>query len=179
MISGLVGRNVWFFCMVFQASQSNQVSYSDAQKDDFFGVEPLTFEQASLLRQSHKDLPLTTMVLAQLIFGLVLACVVWVLSGQSRLGWSVFYGALAVVVPAAFFARALTRRSKASSPGGAMAALVVWEFLKVILTVAMLFAAPRLVAGLDWLALVAGFVLTMKAYWFALGWHWVRRKQYQ
>jgi ATP synthase protein I len=32
----------------------------------------------------------------------------------------------------------------------------------------MLFAAPRLVAQLNWLALLAGFVVTMKASWLAM-----------
>lgn len=39
------------------------------------------------------------------------------------------------------------------------------------LTVAMLFAAPRLVEGLSWPALLVGLVLTMKMMWVA----WVAR----
>jgi ATP synthase protein I len=39
------------------------------------------------------------------------------------------------------------------------------------LTVAMLMAAPRLISQLSWLALLAGFVVTMKVYWVAL---WLR-----
>ena len=43
-----------------------------------------------------------------------------------------------------------------------------WEMVKIVLTVAMLAAAPRLVAQLSWLALLAGMVVTMKTYWIAL-----------
>ena len=40
--------------------------------------------------------------------------------------------------------------------------------VKVALTVAMLLLAPRLIVDLSWLALVAGFVVTMKVYWAAM-----------
>jgi len=36
------------------------------------------------------------------------------------------------------------------------------------LTVAMLFAAPRLVVNLNWPAMLVGLVLTMKVYWVVL-----------
>ncbi len=45
----------------------------------------------------------------------------------------------------------------------------VWEMAKVGLTVAMLFAAPRVVTDLSWPAMLAGLVVTMKVYWLALG----------
>jgi len=44
----------------------------------------------------------------------------------------------------------------------------VWELVKIAVTIAMLFAAPRLVGALSWLALLAGFVVTIKVYWVAL-----------
>ena len=34
----------------------------------------------------------------------------------------------------------------------------------------MLAAAPRVVTDLNWLALLAGMVVTMKTYWIALKW---------
>jgi ATP synthase protein I len=48
--------------------------------------------------------------------------------------------------------------------------------VKVVLTVAMLFAAPGLIPDLNWLALLAGFVVTMKVYWVAMWLHSVRKK---
>ncbi len=50
----------------------------------------------------------------------------------------------------------------------------MWEMVKIGLTVAMLIAAPRLVLDLSWLAMLAGFVVTMKVYWLAMWLRWVR-----
>lgn len=50
---------------------------------------------------------------------------------------------------------------------GSLAAVVFWEGVKVLLSVAMLALAPLLVAHLNWLALVAGLVLVLKVYWLA------------
>jgi ATP synthase protein I len=44
----------------------------------------------------------------------------------------------------------------------------VWELVKVVLTVALLLVAPRVVVDLNWLALVAGFVVTIKMYWLVM-----------
>lgn len=43
-----------------------------------------------------------------------------------------------------------------------------WEIAKIVLTVALLAAAPRLVPDLSWMALLIGMVITMKTYWAAL-----------
>lgn len=40
--------------------------------------------------------------------------------------------------------------------------------IKIALTVALLAAAPWLIGGLVWLAMVAGVVVAMKMYWVAL-----------
>ncbi len=52
----------------------------------------------------------------------------------------------------------------------ALAGLFVWELVKVVLTVVLLAAAPKVISELSWLALLAGFVVTMKVYWLA--WYW-------
>ena len=80
----------------------------------------------------------------------------------------VFAVILAVVIPAALFVRGL--RSQFSSMNAATAAFgfFVWEAIKIAVSVGMLFAAPRLVADLDWLALLIGLVVTLKVYWVAL-----------
>jgi ATP synthase protein I len=59
-------------------------------------------------------------------------------------------------------ARALSR--------GAGSLFLFWELVKIALSVAVLAAAPRLVHGLNWLALLAGVVLATKMYWVALAW---------
>jgi ATP synthase protein I len=40
--------------------------------------------------------------------------------------------------------------------------------VKIGLTLAMLVAAPKLVLGLSWPAMLVGLVVTMKVYWVAL-----------
>jgi len=112
------------------------------------------------------------MVLAgQAVVGLLVALAAWALTGQPRMGWSAAYGALAVLIPAALFARGLSRQKAVADGNAAMLGFFVWELVKIALTVAMLFAAPRLIGDLSWLALLAGFVVTMKVYWLAM---WLR-----
>ena len=43
-----------------------------------------------------------------------------------------------------------------------------WELVKLVLCIAMLVAAPKLIPGLSWLALLAGLIVVMKTYWIAL-----------
>jgi len=130
--------------------------------------KPLTREEADKLRQITPMLSLWRVVLAQVGVGCVVAAVAWLMTGRASVVWSAGYGALAVVLPAAIFARGLSRQQSRLPGGAALAGFVVWEMVKVVLTVAMLLLAPRLIADLSWLALVAGFVVTMKVYWAAM-----------
>jgi ATP synthase protein I len=104
----------------------------------------------------------------QVVVGLVVALAAWALTGRQNVGWSAGYGALAVVIPAAVFARGLMGRMSSLNAGTAAFGFMLWEMVKIALTVAMLVAAPRLVSGLSWPALLVGLVLTMKVYWIAL-----------
>ena len=132
------------------------------------GFKPLTREEAEKIRQLNPSVSLWRVVAGQVGVGVLVMLVVWILTGQSRMAWSAGYGALAVVLPAALFARGLSRQKSAAQGSAALAGFFVWELVKIALTVAMLFAAPRLIAGLSWLALLAGFVVTMKVYWAAM-----------
>ena len=104
----------------------------------------------------------------QAVVGVLVALAAWLLSGQMPVAWSAGYGALAVVLPAALFARGMVRQNRVASAGAAMVGFFGWELVKIMLTVAMLAAAPKLVPQLSWLALLAGMVVTMKTYWIAL-----------
>lgn len=125
---------------------------------------PLTAEEARLLRERQPALSAWKVVAAQAGVGLLAALVAGVLSGRQEVGWSVAYGALAVAVPAAVFARALARRAAAGVFG---AGFLGWELVKIALTVALLLAAPRLVPGLSWLGLLGGVIVATKMYWVA------------
>ena len=62
----------------------------------------------------------------------------------------------------------MTRKSTSNNVLSAVSALLVWEMVKVALTLAMLFGAPWIVKNLSWPALMVGLVLTMKVHWLAL-----------
>jgi ATP synthase protein I len=47
---------------------------------------------------------------------------------------------------------------------------MLWEMVKIAVSVAMLWLAPTIVQPLSWPALLAGLVLCMKVYWIALLW---------
>ena len=135
----------------------------EAEDSDF---KPLTEQEAREWRKRHPSVSVWRIVGAQAVAGVLTALLAWGLTGQARSGWSAGYGALSVVMPAALFARGMAR--KRASAGAAMVGLFGWELVKIVLTVAMLAAAPRLVPGLSWLALLVGMVVTMKTYWVAL-----------
>jgi len=130
--------------------------------------KPLTREEARRLRVLSPALSLWKVVAGQAAVGVVVALLAWVLTGNVQMLWSAGYGALAVVLPAALFARGLSRQNSALHGNAALVGFFVWEGVKIGLTVAMLVAAPTLVEGLSWLALLAGFVVTMKVYWVAM-----------
>lgn len=136
---------------------------TEVEETDF---KPLTAEEAQEWRKRHKTLSVWRIVLAQVLVGAVAVLVAWLVSSKTLIAYSVAYGVLAVVIPSLVFARGLARGR--GSAGGAMVGLFGWELVKILLTVAMLVAAPRIVPGVSWLALLAGMVVTMKAYWIAL-----------
>lgn len=129
---------------------------------------PLTRDEAARLRESRPPVPAWQVLGCQLVVGGVVAGLAWAWSGEARMALSAFYGALAVVVPGAVFARGLSSKWSRLNPGTALAGFFVWEAVKVVLTVAMLLAAPQMIVQLNWLALLAGFVVTMKVYWVAV-----------
>jgi len=134
--------------------------------------KPLTAEEARQLSEKNPSVSPAKVVGIQVLVGLVVALAAWGLTGRENVGWSAGYGALAVVIPAALFARGLSRRLNLDNPQaramGAAFGFFLWEMVKIALTVAMLFAAPRLVVNLSWPAMLVGLVLTMKVYWVVL-----------
>jgi len=137
----------------------------DAEDSDF---KPLTAEQAQRFREANPESSPWWVVVAQVVAGLVVAGVAWVWTGRPQAGMSALYGALAVAIPAALFVRGAMRGSRADIQSAAMLRFFVWELIKLVLTIAFLAAAPWVVGGLSWLALLAGVVVALKMYWVAL-----------
>lgn len=102
--------------------------------------------------------------------GTVAALLAALLTGKVEVGWSLLYGAAAVVVPGALMARGMTSRLSSVSPGASAVSFMLWEMVKIAVSIVMLMLAPRLVQPLSWPALLAGLVLCMKVYWVALLW---------
>lgn len=144
--------------------------------DGIFDAEfkPLTAEEAQKWRIVHPAISPWWVVVWQLVAGVLLAAIAWLWMGEV-VAISVAYGSLAVVFPAALMARGLQRQRLVAQPSAAMLGFVIWESVKVALTVAMLLVAPKVVSPISWLALVVGFVVTMKVYWVAAWLHSRRR----
>ena len=138
--------------------------------------KPLTADEARELRARHPSISPWWVIAGQLVVGLLVALAAWGLTGRQNLGWSAGYGAIAVVIPAAVFARGLTGRFSSLNPGTAVVGFFLWEMVKMALSVAMLIAAPRLITALSWPAMLVGLVVTMKAAWLAVMFSPRRRK---
>ncbi|MDQ0587972.1 ATP synthase subunit I [Variovorax paradoxus] len=145
-----------------------------ARKDEWVAEDldaeykPLTADEARELRARHPSISPWWVIAGQLVVGLLVALAAWGLTGRQNLGWSAGYGAIAVVIPAAVFARGLTGRFSSLNPGTAVVGFFLWEMVKMALSIAMLFAAPRLITALSWPAMLIGLVVTMKAAWLAV-----------
>lgn len=131
-------------------------------------LKRLSADEVRRLREQNPSVPPWKVVVGQGVVGLLVALVAWVITASQSIAWSAAYGALAVVLPSAVFARGLTGRFASLNAATAVLGFFLWEMVKLALTVAMLVAAPNLVVALSWPALLVGLVLTMKVYWVAL-----------
>ncbi len=156
-------------------SDPHGAQVSDLENGLELDAKPLTPEEAALLRPRIVGFSPWFVVGAQAVAGLLVVLAVWLVTGRSTWVVSTAYGVLAVLLPAMLFARGLARRRQVSTAAQALVGVFFWEFVKVALTLVLLIAAPWVVMGLNWLALLVGFVVTMKASWVAMFW-WHRRK---
>jgi len=140
----------------------------EEQEERERNFKPLSAVEAQQLRERSPQVSPWRVIAGQVIAGILVALVTWGLTGKQNLGWSAGYGALSVVIPAAVFARGLTGRLASLNASTAVMAFFVWEMVKMALTVAMLFAAPRLISDLSWPAMLVGLVVAMQAYWAAV-----------
>jgi ATP synthase protein I len=132
--------------------------------------KPLTRDEAQALRAKEPPLSPWRVIGVQAVVGSGVALLVALVSGQQVYGWSLLYGAFTVVVPGALMARGMTSKLSSMSPGASAVSFMLWEMVKIAVSVGMLMLAPRLVQPLSWPALLAGLVLCMKVYWIALLW---------
>ena len=125
-------------------------------------------EATSQVDEAEEFHPMTAQV--QLMLAVLLAVSAAWIWGRSSIAFSLMYGALAVVLPSALFARGMTSRLASVNAVSAALSFAVWQGVKMVLTVLLLVLAPRVLNDVSWPALLAGLLLTMKVYWLALAW---------
>ena len=138
----------------------------DGDDSDFKTLSP---EEAQTLKKRLSVVSIWKVVAYQVLVGVVLVLLTLWITGKMAVAISAGYGALAVVVPSAVFARGMSRRVTSVNAGVAVFGFLFWELIKIALTVAMLVAANWWVQDLSWPAMLVGLVVTMKVYWVALG----------
>lgn len=132
--------------------------------------KPLSREEAQALRLKDPPLSPWRVVAVQAAVGGVVALAALLFSGRQAVGWSALYGAATVVVPGVLMARGMTSPLSSMSPGAGAVSFMLWEAVKIAVSLAMLALASKLVQPLSWPALLVGMVLCMKVYVVALLW---------
>ncbi len=140
----------------------------DADEDDEREVKRLTPEEAQALRLREPALSPWWVVGLQCVAGLLVSLIAWGVSGKSVVAWSAAYGSVAVIVPAALFARGVMSQFSSLNAATASFGFFMWEAVKISVTIAMIALAPRMIENLSWLAMMAGLFVTLKMYWLAL-----------
>jgi len=144
------------------------------------GFQAADAQQAQQWRAAQPRFSVWSVLGWQVLLALLAAGLAWVLTRQVPMLVSVLYGAAAVVLPSAVMAWGMTSGALARLFAGvakaSLAGFFLWEGIKVLLALALLWSAPRLVPDLNWLALVAGLVVALKAYWLEL-WFRARRSK--
>ena len=161
--------------VVFSAESefSGAVVQSDENKapEEFAAMSA---QDVELWRQQHPQPNVWGVVLSQGFVGLVGTVFLYffqLMFGQS--GWAVsgLYGVFVVVIPGAICVRGLNSKFGRGSLGISVAKFFVWEFVKVALSVTMLFSASKMIGeSLSWPSLLIGMVLAFKGFWGFVVW---------
>lgn len=155
----------------------DRTSRSDPWDDEEHGADARppfrrwTREEALALKA--KDLHTVSpwrVIAVQAAVGLVVALVAGAVTGRMEVFWSALYGAGVVVVPGALMARGMTSPLSSVSPLGSAVSFMLWEGVKIGVSVVLLILAARIVQPLSWPALLVGLVVCIKVYWVALAW---------
>jgi len=139
---------------------------------DELPVAPWTREQVLDFRAKHPELSMWRVVFIQGGVGLALCVLVWGLGQPMQNALSCAYGVFCVVFPGLVFVRGLRRVRELSNVQWSVGGFFLWEFVKVLLTIAMLALAPKVVEDLSWAWMILGLIVTLKSYWLA--WFWLK-----
>jgi ATP synthase protein I len=123
-------------------------------------------QEAEQLRKTNPPVSPWRVVLWMLMAAVVIGLVSLAFFDQTT-SLSATYGSLVVSLPAAVLARGMTSPlSRMNAVSGAFA-FMLWEMVKIGLSIGMLMLAPSLIASLNWPAVLIGLILTMKVYFVA------------
>ena len=150
--------------------RNNRWDDSEDETATAAAFKPLTREEAEALRRKDPPLSPWRVVLVQAAVGVGVALLAALFTGQPSMGYSALYGSATVVVPGALMARGMTSRFSSMSPGSSAVSFMLWEGVKIGVSVLLLILAVRIVQPLSWPALLAGLVVCIKVYWLALAW---------
>jgi len=137
---------------------------------DESAFQPLTRAEAQALRERHPQVPVWWVVAAQAAVGGVVALVAGLVTSDASVFGSALYGAAVVVVPGALMARGMSSRLSSVSPGASAVSFMLWEMVKIAVSVLMLALAPKIVQPLSWPALLVSLVVCLNVYLLALLW---------
>ena len=146
-------------------------SWDDEGRDEGKqGFKALTREEVAVLRAREPSVSPWRVIAVQAAVGVVAGLIGWLITGQSVVMWSMLYGAATVVVPGALMARGMTSRLSSMAPGASAVSFMLWEMVKIAVSLVMLGVAGQIVQPLSWPALLVGLVVCIKVYWVALLW---------
>jgi ATP synthase protein I len=135
-------------------------------------IRMLSKEEAVVVKANNPPLNPWRVVGWQLMVAVIFGLLALVFTQKWSIVWSTVWGGLSVVIPAAVFARGMMSKATLLNAGTATGGFFLWEMVKIALTLAMLYAAPQVMArlgqDLSWSAMLVGLVVTMKVYWLAL-----------
>lgn len=149
----------------------NQSRWPDEGHESVTHV-PLTVQQAEVLKQKLGGIKLEDFLIRvsmwQLTAAVLMGMLVWLLWREKATVVAIFYGAMCAVLPSALIAFVVKRRMATGvlkHSGDMLLGLFVLELIKVVVAICLLLAAPLVLGSPQWVAVVVGFVLTLKIYW--------------
>ena len=150
--------------------QKEMIEQATAQREE----QHWNAAQANAWRARTPAMPLWLPVSTQGAIALLLLAGSMVLNLDRVVRLSLMSGVIASLIPSLLCVTGyrITLWVLTSLPHGAqtmlgLVSIIFWELVKLVLSVALLILASRLVAGLHWPAMVLAFVVVVKAYWLA------------
>ena len=133
-------------------------------------VRVLSFEEAQDWRAKNPVVSPWRVVGSQVVVGVVVGALAWLMTNAASVAWSALYGAATAVVPSALMARGVTSKLTSISPGTSGVSVMFWSLVKIGVSVLMLLIAPRVIQPLSWPALLVALALCVQVFWLALLW---------